>query len=162
MAVAVEIDEALGEVGVKPEQLVGWVEALAASPLLQQHHHALAGDLCIRLCDAEESRQLNAQYRAKDYPTNVLSFPGDQSIPEIELLGDLLICLPVVRSEASEQGKSFEHHLHHLVIHGVLHLLEYDHEDDNSANTMESIETRLLSQAGVADPYQITQAELDK
>ena len=162
MGVAVEIDEALGDVGVSAAQITGWVDALAASTDLKNHSRALAGELCVRLCDAEESRLLNSQYRSKDNPTNVLSFPGDHSIPEVHLLGDLLICLPVVMEEAKEQHKQFEHHLHHLIVHGVLHLLGYDHEDDLTANEMESLETRLLSQAGIADPYKPSSIELDE
>ncbi|MEJ6654725.1 MAG: rRNA maturation RNase YbeY [Pseudomonas sp.] len=111
-------------------------------------------ELTIRLVDAEESQTLNSEYRHKDYPTNVLSFPADLP-PELEipLLGDLVICVPVVNREAAEQGKPAEAHWAHMVIHGCLHLLGYDHIDDDEAEEMEALERRLLAELGIADPY---------
>src|SRR5690606_8496894 len=111
-------------------------------------------ELTIRLVDAEESRTLNREYRNRDYPTNVLSFPADLP-PErnIPLLGDLVICVPVVNREASEQRKSPDAHWAHMVIHGCLHLLGHDHIDDDEAEVMEQLERQLLAELGIADPY---------
>ena len=111
-------------------------------------------ELTIRLVDAAESQTLNNQYRHKDYPTNVLSFPADLP-PElnIPLLGDLVICVPVVNREAAEQGKLPEAHWAHMVIHGCLHLLGHDHIDDDDAEVMEQLERQLLAELGIADPY---------
>lgn len=111
-------------------------------------------ELTIRLVDAEESQSLNNDYRDKNYPTNVLSFPADLP-PElnIPLLGDLVICVPVVNREAIEQGKAREAHWAHMVIHGCLHLLGHDHIDDAEADVMEHLERQLLAELDIADPY---------
>ena len=111
-------------------------------------------ELVIRLVDEEESRQLNQTYRGKERPTNVLSFPFEAP-PQVAspLLGDLVICVPVVAREAQEQGKSLEAHWAHLVIHGLLHLLGYDHQTDEEALQMESRERELLQQLNYPDPY---------
>jgi len=114
----------------------------------------LKADLAIRLVDAKEGRALNRHYRGKDYATNVLSFPAD--LPEgvtLPLLGDLVICAPVVAREAREQGKRLNAHYAHLTIHGVLHLLGLDHEDEREAEAMEQIERELLAGLGIGDPY---------
>lgn len=112
-------------------------------------------ELTIRIVDKAESQTLNSNYRGKDKPTNVLSFPFEAP-PEVDLnlLGDLVICAPVVEEEALEQGKTLLQHWAHMVIHGVLHLLGYDHLDDAQAEQMESLETRLLAELGFPDPYQ--------
>jgi probable rRNA maturation factor len=114
----------------------------------------LKGDLAIRVVDTKEACSLNRHYRGKDYATNVLSFPADLP-PEMQvpLLGDLVICAPVVAKEATEQGKSLAAHYAHLTIHGVLHLLGLDHEDEREAEAMELIERELLAELGYADPY---------
>jgi probable rRNA maturation factor len=111
-------------------------------------------ELTLRITDSAEVQQLNKTYRDKDQSTNVLSFPADLP-PElnIPLLGDIIISAEVVEQEALEQGKSSEAHWAHMVIHGTLHLLGYDHIDDNDAEEMESLETQLLSQLGYANPY---------
>lgn len=121
-------------------------------------HMALQGKpeavMTIRIVDEDESADLNQQYRQKTGATNVLSFPAD--IPEeveLPLLGDLVICAPLVQSEASAQDKSVTAHWAHLVIHGTLHLLGYDHIEENEAETMENLETMLLQQLGIEDPY---------
>ncbi|WP_076418432.1 rRNA maturation RNase YbeY [Colwellia sp. UCD-KL20] len=114
-----------------------------------------APELTIRLVETKESQQLNHQYRQKDKPTNVLSFPFE--VPEgidINLLGDLIICADVVIQEAQEQNKKCDDHWAHLVIHGCLHLLGYDHIKENEATEMESIEIKLLSTLGIDNPYQ--------
>jgi len=115
--------------------------------------------LGIRIVDEQESAQLNHDYRGKDYATNVLSFSHE--LPDFMLnaleeypLGDLAICAPVVLREAAQQGKPAADHWAHMVIHGVLHLLGHDHEDDAAAETMEALERILLKDLGIADPYQ--------
>ncbi len=112
-------------------------------------------ELTIRLVDEEEGRELNRTWRGKDYATNVLSFPADvpDELLDIPLLGDLVICVPVVEREAVEQGKTLDAHWAHLVIHGCLHLLGYDHIDDEEAEEMESLERILLAELGHPDPY---------
>jgi len=112
-------------------------------------------ELTIRLVEEEEGRELNRTWRQKDYATNVLSFPADvpDELLDIPLLGDLVICVPVVEREAAEQGKPPQAHWAHLVIHGCLHLLGYDHIDDDEAEEMESLERQLLAELGHADPY---------
>ncbi len=112
-------------------------------------------ELTIRLVDEPEGRELNRTWRHKDYATNVLSFPADvpDELLDIPLLGDLVICAPVVAREASEQGKAPEAHWAHLVIHGCLHLLGYDHIEDEEAEEMEALERELLAELGHPDPY---------
>ncbi|WP_409272568.1 rRNA maturation RNase YbeY [Pseudomonas sp. KCJK9111] len=112
-------------------------------------------EMTIRLVDEAEARELNHTYRHKDYATNVLSFPADvpDDLLDIPLLGDLVICVAVVEREAAEQGKSLAAHWAHLVIHGCLHLLGYDHIEDEEAEEMESLERELLAQLGHPDPY---------
>ena len=112
-------------------------------------------EMTIRLVDEAEGRELNHTYRHKDYATNVLSFPADvpDELLDIPLLGDLVICVAVVEREAAEQGKSLEAHWAHLVIHGCLHLLGYDHIEDEEAEEMESLERELLAELGHPDPY---------
>lgn len=112
-------------------------------------------ELTIRLVDEEEGRELNRTWRQKDYATNVLSFPADvpDEMLDIPLLGDLVICVPVVEREALEQGKTLTAHWAHLVIHGCLHLLGYDHIDDDEAEEMEDLERQLLAELGHPDPY---------
>ena len=108
----------------------------------------------IRVVDASESQQLNRDYRSKDKPTNVLSFPFEvpAGVPNTHL-GDLVICAEVVNREALEQGKSPRAHWAHISIHGVLHLMGFDHLDPADAEEMEAIEVRLLKQLGISDPY---------
>jgi probable rRNA maturation factor len=112
-------------------------------------------DIAIRVVDEKEGRALNKHYRGKDYATNVLSFPAE--LPDgvsLPILGDLVICAPVVAREAAEQGKTLAAHYAHLTIHGVLHLLGLDHDDDREALAMESIEREILADMGYPDPYQ--------
>ncbi|WP_224993500.1 rRNA maturation RNase YbeY [Acinetobacter pittii] len=117
-------------------------------------------EIGVACVDLDESQQLNLQYREKDKPTNVLSFPSD--IPEEVLpmldalpLGDLVICIPVVLQEALEQKKTAQNHFAHLLVHGVLHLLGYDHEtSDEDAEEMESLEIEILAKLNIANPYQ--------
>lgn len=111
-------------------------------------------EVTIRVVDIEESHQLNHTYRGMDKPTNVLSFPFDAP-PEVELplLGDLIICRQVVEKEAEEQNKILFAHWAHMVVHGGLHLLGYDHINDVDAEEMESLETEIMQALGYPDPY---------
>jgi len=121
--------------------------------VLEQQNHA--GSVVIRLVDADESQSLNHQYRDKDYATNVLSFPFEApEFIEQDHLGDLVICVPVVIQEAVQQGKPASAHWAHMVIHGMLHLLGYDHQSEAEAEEMESIETLLLARLGFTNPYE--------
>jgi len=112
-------------------------------------------EVTLRVVDESESTELNSRYRGRDYPTNVLSFPFE--VPdgvELDLLGDLVICAAVVGREAEEQGKTLRAHWAQMVIHGMLHLQGYDHQNDQEAETMEGLEVRLLGELGFPDPYQ--------
>lgn len=112
------------------------------------------GEISIVLVDEPEGREMNRQYRSRDYATNVLSFPVELPTGvRSPLLGDLVVCTPVVAREAAEQGKKIADHYAHMVVHGCLHLLGYDHIDDADAERMEAIETRVLAKLGIADPY---------
>lgn len=112
-------------------------------------------ELTIRIVDVAESQMLNSTYRGKDKPTNVLSFPFEAP-PGIELplLGDLVVCAAVVKQEAIDQNKPLNAHWAHMVVHGCLHLLGYDHIEDIEAEEMESIETQLIESLGYNNPYQ--------
>jgi len=113
-------------------------------------------ELTLRIVDVAESQELNHTYRGKDKPTNVLSFPfdGPDDIP-LALLGDLVICAPVVEQEAAQQNKPVTAHWAHMVIHGSLHLLGYDHIQEQDAQKMEALEVQILAELGFADPYVI-------
>jgi probable rRNA maturation factor len=117
-------------------------------------------ELTVRLVDEPESAALNRAYRGKDSPTNVLSFPLDMP-PEtgIPYLGDLVICTPVVRREAAEQGKSLESHYAHMLVHGILHLLGYDHHSPREAREMEALEAAVMTRIGFSNPYDASDQE---
>lgn len=111
-------------------------------------------EITVRIVDEAESHELNLAYRGKDKPTNVLSFPFE--CPEevqINLLGDLVICRQVVEKEAEEQNKPLMAHWAHMVVHGCLHLLGYDHIDESEAEEMENLETQIMQSLGFEDPY---------
>ncbi len=112
------------------------------------------GELSIALADDALSRRLNRDYRDRDAPTNVLSFPGaGPRGGEPPLVGDIVLALATIRDEAADQGKSLADHVSHLVVHGVLHISGYDHYMEDDATVMEQLETRVLASIGVADPY---------
>jgi probable rRNA maturation factor len=115
--------------------------------------------LSIRIVEEPEARQFNREYRNRDYATNILSFPVElpEGLPvefRQSLLGDLLICAPVVAREAREQKRPEADHWAHLTVHGILHLLGYDHQQDDQAIVMESLEIDILNKLGISDPYQ--------
>ena len=131
-------------------QIQGWIDAAL---------HGISRDteIVVRIVDEQESAELNKYYRYKDGPTNVLSFPAD--IPEgigLNLIGDLVVCAPVVEREALEQNKPLLHHWAHIVIHGALHLLGYDHVDDAEADIMENREIDILRNFNISNPYSET------
>ena len=130
------------------ENIEHWISTALHSDELNQ------AEVSVYIVDESESQELNSQYRGKNKPTNVLSFPAD--IPDevgVPLLGDLVVCAPVVEREAQEQGKSLEAHWAHMLIHGTLHLLGYDHINDDEADVMEALETRLITQLHFPAPY---------
>ncbi|SIT66469.1 probable rRNA maturation factor [Ectothiorhodosinus mongolicus] len=150
MATDVQVQYALSRRGLpSPKKLHEWANlARQKTP----------GTVLIRVVDTEESAQLNQTYRQKSGPTNVLSFPFEAP-PEVPCthLGDLVICAPVVLKQAEQQHKPVKNHWAHLVIHGVLHLRGYDHQDAAQATVMERLEIDLLSQLGLANPYEVNE-----
>ncbi len=133
------------------EELRLWVETV----LSDQEH----SELTLRLCNEEEISSLNETYRQKTGSTNVLSFPAE--LPEelnLPLLGDIVICANVVEKEAKEQKKSLEAHWAHMVVHGVFHLLGYDHVEENEAEIMEEKEINILSKLGYKNPYSVMES----
>jgi probable rRNA maturation factor len=133
------------------------VAGLASLPVARRRMHEAVEQgaaLCLRVVGSAESRRLDRDYRGRDKPTNVLSFP---SSPEERIatgvLGDLVICAPVVAREAREQRKTLGAHWAHMVVHGTLHLLDYDHERTRDARTMEALEVEILRGLGFHDPY---------
>lgn len=135
------------------EELIKWVSEVLTT---EQHGDA---ELTIRFVDEVESAELNEQYRHKTGSTNVLSFPFEAPDEvDINLLGDLIICTDVVKKQAIDQHKQELAHWAHMVVHGTLHLLGYDHLTDEEANIMESKETQILSQLGYSDPYREIEA----
>lgn len=175
----VELQNVSDQVGLPDATSVRqWVELALSRVDDAQIRNA---ELCVRFVDADEGAQLNSQFRHIDKATNVLSFPADVTLESAAdpvatvpvaavpvaalqmaeaaddnlpvMLGDLVVCGPVVAAEAAEQGKPLADHAAHLVVHGVLHLLGYDHETDLEAQAMESLEISLLAELGIANPY---------
>lgn len=134
----------------------GWAQALPEAAGVAERAAAAAlgtieGDVVVLLADDAAVQDLNARFRDKDRPTNVLSFPAAESA--FPHLGDVVLGYAYCAAEAEEQGKTLSDHLSHLVVHGVLHLLGRDHEDDAEAEEMEAEEREILAELGVADPY---------
>ncbi len=131
------------------KEIKNWVSAA----LKQQHK---SGALVVRIVDEDEMTSLNHHYRKKEKPTNVLSFRCDLPVKlRGDVLGDIVICATVVANEATQQGKPLVAHWAHMVVHGVLHLLGYDHENDQDAIIMENHEASILNELGFADPYKV-------
>jgi probable rRNA maturation factor len=116
---------------------------------------AEGAEISLLLCDDARIRELNAQWRGMDKPTNVLSFPAadPDDLATAPLLGDIAVALETVTREAQDEGKTFRDHYTHLIVHGTLHLLGFDHEVDEDAEEMEDMERRILKGLGIADPY---------
>ena len=143
----------------KQQELQLWLDTLLA------HQQLTNKEITVRIVDEAEIQQLNQQYRGKDQATNVLSFPFE--MPELTLpdgaqiddsmsdfLGDIVICAQVVKQEANQQNKILGHHWAHMLIHGTLHLLGYDHIEEQDAQQMEGIEIAILEKLAIDDPYQ--------
>lgn len=142
----VEVQRILDVPGIPAdEQFSEWVSAVNQDDM----------EMVIRIVDEVESQQLNNDYRGKDKPTNVLSFPFEAppAIP-VEYLGDLVVCAPVVEREAEEQNKALNDHWAHMIVHGVLHLMGYDHQNESEADEMEGLEIETLARLGIPDPYE--------
>ena len=143
----IDFEDATGICPIASDQVVSWVESLASET-------EEAFELVVRVVNSNESQELNKTFRGRDYPTNVLSFPADIQLPEGPIiLGDIAICLPVVKREANEQSKRFDQHFAHMVVHGCLHLMGYDHEDEDDADQMEAKEIGILENLGYPNPY---------
>lgn len=165
MQVIIDLQDMLEKPMPSLEQMQRWTE----KALIAHHENEFTGptsqefitlnneidyELTIRIVDSEEIQSLNREYRGKDKPTNILSFPSDlPDFVDLPLLGDLVICLSIIESEAIEQEKLLEAHWAHIIIHGCLHLLGYDHINDEDANIMEPLETQILNTLGYKDPY---------
>jgi len=141
-----------------------WETVAGAEALVRAAATAVACELgfgrtevCIALSDDAQVAELNGSYRGKPAPTNVLSFPAGPTVPigedDPQFLGDVVLALETLQREAAELGLPIEHHMQHLVVHGLLHLLGYDHGTDQEAQAMESLEVRILQRLGIADPY---------
>jgi len=138
----------------KVPNLEACVQRAAEAALLD--NEAPPSEISVVLSDDEHLRELNKHHRGIDKPTNVLSFPSARSKAPAgtpRLLGDIVIAFETVEREAAEESKPIENHLSHLVVHGVLHLLGYDHEDDEEAEMMEARERQILAKLGIPDPY---------
>ena len=155
MAMAVDVQFACSDTGIPTEQdIQGWVQFTATQ---SGRAEASRTEVTVRVVDAGEIQALNKSFREKDTPTNVLSFPAGEieGLPDATLrqLGDIVVCASVVGEEAAQQDKSVADHWAHILVHGMLHLLGYDHETAADAEQMERLEATILESRGVADPY---------
>jgi len=143
----VEVQYAVRAEGLPDKETIArWAEAAAPGP---------DAEVVVRIVDAAESAALNASYRGRRGPTNVLSFPFEPppGVPN-RLLGDIVVCAPVVAEQARDQGKDAIGHWAHMVVHGLLHLRGFDHQTDEEARHMEALETRILDRLGYENPYE--------
>ena len=148
MAINVDIQYAAAKDLLPDEAMINnWVQIALEN--LQEN-----GELTIRIVDKEEATELNEQWRNAKGPTNVLSFPSD-NIQDIvpDLLGDIIICAPLVKTEAEQQNKEYLSHWAHLIVHGILHLMGYDHGEERDAIKMEALEIEILKKLGIPNPY---------
>ncbi len=147
MNLIVDIESASSEPAPEEEDLRKWIRAALSNRRVDT-------EISLRLVDVDEMSQLNEAYRGNSGATNVLSFPADLPAElQLPLLGDIVICAPVVHREALEQGKSANAHWAHMAIHGTLHLLGFDHLEDEEAEVMEALETAILAQLHYPCPY---------
>ncbi len=148
----VEISGEPSEVLCTEEEAMEWLECLR-----EEYDNSLKKlENCrfnLAFLSKSEIQEINKLFAGKDKPTNVLSFPSSDDIRKDNFLGDIAICSELIREEAISQGKEINHHLIHIFVHGVLHLLGFNHDQSSSADKMESLEVRILSKIGVADPY---------
>ena len=147
MAIVVDLqnDAGLADAPALPD-FERWVAAA-----LQDSHAQLEQTICV--VDEAQSRELNHRFRDKDAATNVLAFPGDNNLLDYDCLGDLVICAPLVTTEALQQGKPLDAHWAHLVVHGMLHLQGFDHQSEDQASSMEALEIEILDTLGYTNPY---------
>jgi len=147
MAIVIDLqnDAGLADVPALPD-FERWVTAA-----LQDSYTQFEQTICV--VDETQSRELNHQFRGKDSPTNVLAFPGDSNLLDYDCLGDLVICAPLVVTEALQQGKPVDAHWAHLVVHGMLHLQGYDHQVEAQATRMEALEVEILDTLDYTNPY---------
>ena len=138
------------------------IDAAAGAAVAAAGNTGRNPELSVLLADDRRLAELNENWRGKSGPTNVLSFPGDADGPDPEMLGDIALALETLMAEAALAGISVSAHFNHLVVHGVLHLLGFDHENDREAEEMESLETKILGELGIADPYAAEQPECSR
>jgi len=149
----IDVDNASGEEAPEPPSIRHWICA-ALGDLKPE------AEISVRIVSAAESAELNLRYRGKEGPTNVLSFPADiPDFVESKLLGDIVICAAIVRKEATEQHKALKAHWAHMLVHGTLHLLGYDHIKESEAETMEALETTILGELKFPPPYSVPKEE---
>lgn len=155
MSAILDYQIAIKDIFYPPEQdVLLWID-LVLSNQSNQDRNLLDSEVTIRVVSEQESQTLNHQYRNKDKPTNVLSFPFESPAQiQIDLLGDLVICADIVEKEAKLQNKLISHHWAHMIIHGTLHLLGFDHVEEQQAQQMEALEIALLAKLAIDDPYQ--------
>lgn len=148
MSAGVEVQQACAALGVPPPaKLVKWVEATLDGRVED-------AQMTVRVVDEPEGAMLNKRYRGRPGATNVLAFGFDApELPAVRLLGDVVVCAPVAAREANQQSKGLDAHWAHLVVHGTLHLLGFDHEEPGSAREMETLEIEILQGLGFPDPY---------
>jgi probable rRNA maturation factor len=148
MTIIVDIQMAsASEEAPDPQSIERWVSAAIGN-------RRKSTELSVRIVDNEEGQLLNQQFRGSSGATNVLSFPFENESPEpLSLIGDIVVCAPIVAKEAAEQNKALNAHWAHMIIHGVLHLLGYDHQNDTEANAMEALETEIMQGLGFPPPY---------
>ena len=152
MSFHIDIQNHLSSIPIAQEQIKHWATTAVQSQMN-------CAELSICIIDSQEMTQLNHQYRQQNKPTNVLSFPSvlpDEIMSQLELpfIGDILICPEVLLLESQEQNKDLEFHWAHIVVHGVLHLLGFDHIEDKDAKRMQSLETQILQQLNYPNPYE--------
>ena len=151
--VTIDVDNASGEEAPEPPSIRHWI----CAALGEQKPEA---EISVRIVSAAESAELNLRYRGKEGATNVLSFPADiPDFVESPLLGDIVICAAIVRREAAEQHKVLDAHWAHMLVHGTLHLLGYDHIKENEAEAMEALETTILGKLNFPPPYLVLKEE---
>ena len=154
MTIGVDIEIASNEPGIPHEaEIRSWLEAVIGHASDDENI-----EIAVRIVDENEGRELNKRFRQRDKATNVLSFPAGSPVLPHDAprpLGDIVICGPIVAREASDQGKDLRSHWAHMLVHGVLHLLGYDHETDAEAEIMESVEKEMLASRGIDDPYAV-------
>ena len=145
---SIEFEDATGSCPISSEQFVQWCHTILRSESIHN------SEISIRVVNAFESQTLNRTFRGKDNATNVLAFPADIVVPKgPRILGDIAICFPIVLTESVSQQKTTEQHIAHLLVHGCLHLLGYDHAEKNHAEIMEDKEIGILNKLGYPNPY---------